>query len=379
MRVGFDARDVLRKRTGVVNYTLHLARALGRQGDGSVFLAYVDGFSDPAVVPPPDVQLRRRRAPGPLWKHLALPLALAADRADLFHSPTGTLPAWSPCPTVVTIHDLYADVAPEWFPARMAGHLQRAQRRAARSARMVIAVSENTRADLVRRFGIPAARVVVVPNGVDHAWFRPGVAGAAGEQVRTGEAYGVAAPFVLCVGSLLPWRNATRLLRAVARLRERERAAGQQQHQLLFVGRDIWGTDPTARLAREQGWEQWVRFAGYAPDEDLPRLYRAADVFAYPSLYEGFGIPPVEAMACGTPVVASTGGALPEVLGDAALLVDPFDEAALADALDAAAHDAAVRATLRARGLARAARYDWARAAEETWAVYRSAVGAESA
>jgi glycosyltransferase involved in cell wall biosynthesis len=157
----------------------------------------------------------------------------------------------------------------------------------------------------------------------------------------------------------MPWRNAPRLLRAASRL----------GFGLLFVGRDIWGNDPTQRLAREQGWD-WARFAGYVGADDLPALYAAASVFAYPSLYEGFGIPPLEAMACGTPVVASTQGALPEVLGDAALLVDPYDEDALAQALQAAAED---RGQLRRRGLQRAARYDWSVAAAETWRVYEQA------
>src|SRR5439155_397916 len=137
-------------------------------------------------------------------------------------------------------------------------------------------------------------------------------------------------------GSLMPWRNAPRLLRAAARL----------HFGLLFVGRDIWGNDPTQRLAAENGWA-WARFAGYVLDADLPALYAAARVFAYPSLYEGFGIPPLEAMACGTPVVASTGGALPEVLGDAALLINPYDEGQFAEALQAAAHDGVLRPVSR--------------------------------
>jgi glycosyltransferase involved in cell wall biosynthesis len=160
----------------------------------------------------------------------------------------------------------------------------------------------------------------------------------------------------------MPWRNAPRLLVAAARL----------EVGLLFVGRDIWGTDPTARLAAERGWD-WARFTGYVDDDALPELYSAARVFAYPSLYEGFGIPPLEAMACGTPVVASTRGALPEVLGDAALLVDPRDTDALAQALEAALGDSG---DLRRRGLERAARFDWATTAEQTWQVYRATAAA---
>jgi glycosyltransferase involved in cell wall biosynthesis len=365
LRVGFDGRDLLRKRTGMVNYAVHLAQRLARRDDAEL-VVYADSFVDPVVKPPSCVPLRRLTAPPIAWKHLALPLALRRDRVALFHSPTGTLPLWAPCKQVVTIHDLFAEVEPRWFPPRMALQLRRAQRRAACSAAAVIAVSENTRHDIVERYGVPPERVHVVNNGIDHTRFRPpdGEADLDGVAAR----YDVRRPFILCVGSLLPWRNAPRLLRAAAELRRRHKL----DHHLLFVGRDIWGTDPTAAIARENGWDAWAKFPGYIGDEDLPLLYWAADVFAYPSLYEGFGIPPVEAMACGTPVVASIMGSLPEVCGDAALLVDPRDEQALAGALYKAMSDTEQRVHLRARGLARAARYSLDREAEETWRVYQS-------
>jgi glycosyltransferase involved in cell wall biosynthesis len=207
---------------------------------------------------------------------------------------------------------------------------------------------------------------------VDHGRFRPRAVDAAAVARR----YGVPSPFVLFVGSLLPWRNTPRLLRAVARLRQRflRLRPDSAPPGLLIVGRDVWGTDPTRRLAAEQGWTDWARFTGYVSDDELPSLYAAAAVFAYPSLYDGFGIPPVEAMACGTPVVASTAGALPEVLGDAAVLVDPTDEEMLAEGLQAAFDHAD---DLRQRGLARAARYSWDQAAEQTWAVYRQVVAGQ--
>jgi glycosyltransferase involved in cell wall biosynthesis len=356
LRVGFDGRDLLRKRSGVVNNARHLARELTRTHPSEVRI-YVDRpRAELREMPPADVPIHQLSAPPVLWKHVALPIALERDRVDVFHSPTGTLPLAAPCRQVVTIHDLFAAVEPRWFSPRMGWQLRLTQRRAARTATRVIAVSEHTRRDLIERYDITADKIDVVYNGVDAHRFGPAEVDAEAVARR----FGVRHPFVLCVGSLMPWRNGPRLLRAVARL----------GYGLLFVGRDIWGTDPTARLAAEHGWD-WARFAGYVTDAELPALYAAAAVFAYPSLYEGFGIPPLEAMACGTPVVASTAGALPEVLGDAALLVDPYDEAALAEALRAAADD---RGSLRRRGLERAARYTWSGAAAETWGVYEAAI-----
>ena len=360
LRVGFDGRDLLRKRTGVVNNTMHLARELSARHPSDIVI-YADRPLSDGEAPPSSVPVRTLGGPPVLWKHVTLPLAMARDRIHVFHSPTGTLPIVAPCRQVVTIHDLFAAIEPRWFSPRTSMQLRLTQRRAAHGARAVIAVSERTRQDLIERYRVPAERVRVVYNGVDHDRFRPSDGQVDAEAVA--RRFGVPYPFILFVGSLMPWRNAPRLLRAASRLKM----------GLLFVGRDIWGTDPTARLAAEHGWE-WARFAGYAHDDDLPALYAAASVFAYPSFYEGFGIPPVEAMACGTPVVASTGGALAEVLGDAALLVDPYDESALAEALEAAAQD---HGELRRRGLARAARYTWPKAALETWQVYESAfVGA---
>jgi glycosyltransferase involved in cell wall biosynthesis len=353
MRVGFDGRDLLRKRTGVVNNALFLSRELISSHPEDL-VVYADRPDHPDEQAPDNVPLRRLNAPPVVWKHLALPLALWRDRVDVFHSPTGTLPVAAPSRQVVTIHDLFATIEPRWFAPRAGFQLRTAQRRAARSANMVIAVSERTRADLVERFRVPPERIRVVHNGVDHARFRP----AEVDREAIARRFGVRHPFILCVGSLMPWRNAPRLLRAASRL----------EFGLLFVGRDIWGTDPTAQMAAENGWD-WAAFAGYVPDDELPALYAAASVFAYPSLYEGFGIPPLEAMACGTPVVASNAGALPEVLGDAALLVDPYNEQALVDALEAAAGDT----HLTQKGLARAAKYTWSKAATETWQVYEAA------
>ena len=233
-RVALDGRDVLRKRTGVVNNTLHLARQVTADHPADV-LVYVDRPETADEPAPLDLPLRCLSAPPILWKHVGLPLALARDGVDVFHSPTGTLPLWAPCRQVVTIHDVFAAIEPHWFTPRMGWQLRTTQRRAAHAATAVIAVSESTRRDLVERYAVPAERIRVIHNGVDHARFRPQEVDAEAVARR----YGVRHPFILCVGSLMPWRNGPRLLRAAAHL----------NYGLLFVGRDIWGTDPTASLA----------------------------------------------------------------------------------------------------------------------------------
>ena len=310
LRVGFDGRDLLRKRTGVVNNTLHLARELTAAHPSEV-IVYAD---QPA---------RRRRAAARRVRCAgcdAPPVALEARGAaagpgarstsSVFHSPTGTLPLLAPCRQVVTIHDLFAAVEPRWFAPRVGCSC--APPSAARRTRpaRVIAVSECTRRDLVERFGVPA------PNASASSTTASTTLDFARRSRRRSRRAALrrAATRSSCA-SARSCRGATRRDCCAPRLDSTTACC-------LSAATSGAPTRPQ-RLAADNGWD-WARFAGYVPDADLPALYAAARVFAYPSLYEGFGIPPLEAMACGTPVVASTAGALPEVLGDAALLVDPL-------------------------------------------------------
>lgn len=365
MKVGFDARDVLRPRTGVANHALHLLEALAGCSRGHALLPYVDRRDDGRS--PKGVRLRAIPGPPGVWKHVSLPIALVADRVDLFHSPSGTLPLWSPCPAVVTVHDLFAEIEPSWFPARVGLQLRYTMRRACRVARRILAVSEATKGDIARFYGVPRERIHVVHNGVDVV-FRPLDDTDAQRAVR--ERYLDGAPFILYVGSRFPWRNLPRLIEAFGRLKRRRALPG---HRLLIVGRDIWGMDPSPALVQRLELKGEVRFAGYVQPQELPALYRAAEALAYPSLYEGFGIPPLEAMACGTPVLTSTRGGLAEVVGDAALVVEPEDVEALASGLERVVLDDPLRQRLRAMGLARANLFSWERAAEQTWEVYEAA------
>jgi glycosyltransferase involved in cell wall biosynthesis len=269
---------------------------------------------------------------------------------------------------VVTVHDLFAEVEPGWLPVAVRFQLRRTIRRACRIARRVIAVSHATRRDLTRYYGVRPEQIAVVYNGVDSA-YRP----AADEECQRAlrERYVSGARFILYVGSRFPWRNVPRLVEAFHRLRTENKLT---RHRLLLVGRDIWGNDATPALVERLGLNDAVRVAGYVMAEELPVLYRAADVLAYPSFYEGFGMPPLEAMASGTPVVTTARGGLAEVVGDAAVLVDPDSVDSIADGLERAISDEMLREQLRVSGLAQAARFSWSTAAEQTWDVYNAAL-----
>jgi glycosyltransferase involved in cell wall biosynthesis len=234
-------------------------------------------------------------------------------------------------------------------------------RAAVRRADHLLAISEHTRRDLIDLLGAPPAGVTVTHCGVDPT-FRPlDAAQVAAWRAR----YGLPERFILYVGTLEPRKNVPRLLDAYARLRRR----GPVPPLVLVGGRGWRHAAIDARLAA-LGLGDAVRFLGYVPAAELPLCYNAAGVFVYPSLYEGFGLPPLEALACGTPVVTSNAASLPEAVGDAAVLVDPRDPAALADALAAALADEPLRQRLRAAGLAQARRFSWRRMAEQTLAVY---------
>ncbi len=325
----------------------------------------------PPGIPPPRAAVR----PGVRWQPEAarpysatelwrLALDARRDRAEVFHAPHYVCPPLLPCPAVVTVHDLIH----LRFGSRRAPRLGRLYARvmlrlAVRRAARLIVVSESTRRDLLARLGGAPERVRVIPNGVA-AHFRPAPEDAALDAPLG--ALGVSRPYLLFVGNPLPHKNLPRLLDAVAGLPAE-------------VGRlVIAGVRPAMRPGVEaacamRGLGHRVTILAPLPAETLPLLYQGATALACPSLWEGFGLPALEAMACGTPVVAADRGALPEVVGDAALLVDPTNVDALREALYNVAVHAPLRAVLRAAGLARARAFSWRQAAEATVAVYREA------
>jgi glycosyltransferase involved in cell wall biosynthesis len=316
---------------------------------------------------PPNLKVVSFQMPNyTMWEQVGLPLLLARDRPSLFHSPFG-LPIVCPSPGIATIHDLCFITHPETFTHRMRTYFRLFIPRSARRARIVLTVSETSRRRLVELFGIPETKVRVVPNGIA-ADFHPIRDPRRLADVR--KAHGLPERFILYVGTREPRKNVVTLLRACQRLWARGCV-----EKLVLVGRRGWLSEPIEEFVRRAGLDDRVVFAGYLPRRDLPAVYSAATLFVFPSICEGFGLPPVEAMACGTPVVASNASALPEVLGTAARLVNPLDPAGLALAIEEVLDDERLRERLRADGFERATMYRWDAAARRVLQIYEEVCG----
>ena len=374
MRIAYDATAIPRLMAGAAVYTYELARALAAVDVENEYVIFARGthFDDlPAVRP--GLRVLKVRAPSRplrlLWEQAVLPLRLRGLGIDVLHSPHHTTPLLPcACRRVVTIHDLTFLLLPERYPPTRRLYFQAMTRLSARVADAIIVPSEAVRGDVMRLLRPPAERVFVIPEAAGAA-FHPQDAVAI-EAVR--RRYGLERPFLLSVGSLEPGKNRERLLQALARLRARG-----LKHSLVVAGQQAWRHEGEAPLARRLGLADSVRFLGHVPQADLPALYGAADLFVFPSLYEGFGLPALEAMACGTPVVASNVSAVPEVVGDAALQVSPLDVEALAGAMERLLRDDRLRADLRERGLERARQFSWEKAARQTVEVYHRVVAAK--
>jgi glycosyltransferase involved in cell wall biosynthesis len=303
------------------------------------------------------------------WEQTVLPLAAARARLPLLACPVNIRPVGCPCPAVVTVHDLIFLRDPARYQASKRLYLQALTGWSVRHARRVIAVSEATAADITGLLGVPRRRITVIPNGVEADGLRPL---PPAEVAAFRRAKGLPDNVILYVGTLEPRKNLPALVRAFAAVREATGAT------LVIAGGKGWFYEEIFRTVRELGLEDAVRFPGYVPDAELPLWYNSARVFAYPSVYEGFGLPALEALACGVPVIAADTSALPEVVGTAGVLVDPHSDAALAAALRAVLTDPALAARLAAAGPAQAARFSWDAAARQTLAVYESAIAGNS-
>ena len=285
---------------------------------------------------------------------------------DVLHVPSYRRLVWQrPCPLVATIHDLAPFRVPKKYSWTRMFYGRVVARRLAQRQDAVIAISQNTARDIRQFFDVPPDRLTVIHNGLDHDRFFPGNRFEAHDLIA--RRHNLSAPFFLYVARLEhPAKNHVRLISAFNEFKSVTRS----DWQLIFGGSDWHGAEAIHAAAKQSPFASDIRLLGFVADKDLPALYRAADVFVYPSLYEGFGMPPIEAMACGCPVISSTRGSLGEVVGDAAAIVEPEDVASITKQLISLAGDASLRERLRAAGLAQAKQFDWNNTASQTLSLY---------
>ncbi len=366
MRVAFDAHVIGENESGNETYAVNLLRALLENPTGDtyqVLTPYPDRLRAILPLPPSAEIVRVRPATSVLRVPFGMPAAVRRHHSDVLHV-SYVAPPVVACPTVVTVHDLSYLAYPRSLSPRARFILTALVPLSVRRAARVIAVSAFTRQDLVTRYGIAEEKISVIYEAAGPA-FR--VLDGAG---RRRLPVGVTEPFVLAVGNLEPRKNLVRLVEAFATIAREPVITAK----LVVVGKAKGEEGALERLVEQHRLGDRVVFTGVVGEDELVLLYNRAALFIYPSLYEGFGLPPLEAMACGCPVVASNVTAMPEVLGDAALLVDPTSTHVWAEAIRTILQRDELGRKLRAKGLNQVARYSWARAAEQTREVYGDAV-----
>ncbi|MCS6927334.1 MAG: glycosyltransferase family 4 protein [Candidatus Binatia bacterium] len=379
MRIGIDCSLVPGERVGIGQYAYQLVQALSRIDHENEYVLYPvfyytfhPQYRRVAWPQAANIRVAFRWLPRPVLRALRHSRApwftkeWLLGRVDVVHSVSFSAPRLRSAHKrlVVTIHDLSFLTRPECHTQENIAHAVSGTRAAVAWADALIAISQHTRQDLIERVGAPPDRVVVTylaPNPLCRRETDPAVLSSLRQRYRLPGA------FILFVGSLEPRKNVARLLAAYAQLK----ATLRRDVHLVIAGGRGWLNDNIRPTVHDLGVAEQVHFLGYVPETDLPGLYSLAAVFAYPSLYEGFGLPVLEAMQCGTPVLTSNVSALPEVAGEAALLVTPTDVDDIAVGLARLLEDAALRAELSARGVARARLFSWERCAQETLAVYR--------
>jgi len=360
MLIGIDAsRSAAAQRTGTENYSLYLIRSLLALDRSNRYRLYfnqppsADMFGASERVEMVEMPFRR------LWTHVRLSWEMAWRAPDVLFVPAHVLPVVHPRRSVVTIHDLGYLYYPEAHTRSARRYLDWSTGHNVRQASHIIADSQATRSDLVRHYHVPERNISVIYPGGGSS-LRPVTDAARLLAVR--ERYGLPGRYLLYVGTIQPRKNLRRLIEAYGLLIQRPETSDLS---LVIAGKKGWLYESIFRRTVELGLEERVLFLGYVESDDLPALMSAALAFVLPSLYEGFGLPVWEAMSCGAPVVCSNTSALPEVVGDAALLVDPMDVQGLAQAMGQVANDEALRLELRERGFAQAARFSWERCASE--------------
>lgn len=371
--IGIDATAAYEQGAGIGRYVRELVQALALEDTRTPYRLFVAGVTRQSLPKPPGPNfVWRPTRITPLWfarvwhrLQVPLPVEVFTGRVRLFHATDFTLPPTLPgTPTLLTVHDLSFVRAPETTTPVLKAYLDRVVPRSVRRATHVVADSQATKDDLIALYGTPPDKITVLLSGVS-AHFRRVTDADARRAVLA--RYGVPAqPYIFTVGTVQPRKNYARLMQALAALG----AEGAGLHLVIAGGRG-WLDSPIYAAVKSLDLGERVHFAGFVDDADLPALYSGALCLAYPSLYEGFGFPVLEAFACETPVITSKLSSMPEVAGDAALLVDPYDVDALAAALRRLLRDQALRTALVARGSRQVAQFTWARTARQLHDLYQ--------
>lgn len=367
MRIAIDAHSVGAKLAGNESYAVNLIEALAQIDSVNNYTLYVTTAEAHERFHQrwPNFKVHTTLPHTPL---IRIPLTLSAELrknpVDVLHVQF-TAPPFCPCPVVVSVHDLSFEHLPQTFLRRSRTQLRLTVRHSARRADRILTLSEHARGDVIDTYKIDPAKVVAIPLAApDH--FGPITDDKELQRVRHN--YGIDGDYVLSVGSIQPRKNLVRLIKAYASLRGVH--TGNRLPKLVIVGRRGWLYDETLRALEETDVKDSVVLTGYVPESDLPALYSGALCFVYPSYFEGFGLPPLEAMKCGTPVVVGNATSLPEVVGDAGLQVDPFDVSAIAGAINELINNLELRRELSVKGLKRAELFEWRNTARQTLRVY---------
>jgi glycosyltransferase involved in cell wall biosynthesis len=371
VRIGIDARKL--HDFGIGTYIRNLLRQLARLDHDTeyVLLSRPEDQAVLSALGPNFRAVAERAGNYSLSEQLRIPMALRREKVSLFHAPHYVLPPLTGCRSVVTIHDCIHLMFPQYLPNRLALRYAKASiALAARRADRIMTVSESSKRDIMRFFGTPSDKIEVIYNSYDE---RFGIEPKAEDIERVRERYQLHDPFVLYAGNVKPHKNLERLIDAFHLVRNR----GLSDLKLVLIGDDISKYAALRRAVHRHQLHKYVRFLGYMPEDTLTAMYRLASVFVFPSLYEGFGLPPLEAMASGTPVVTSNLSSLPEVAGDAAILVDPYEPESIADGVYQVLTDRDLSASLRERGLARAHQFSWETSVRRVHHIYESVLHAK--
>lgn len=379
MQIGIDGRYIQDHFPGIGRYTYNLIDKLAKVAPEAEFLVLHNPrlrntrHDVPKLAQNRNVQMVPLDVPTFSWREQFTLRSLAKRLPlNLLHSPYYIKPYWLPCPSVVTFYDVIPVLYPQYLPSPWARLLFRLTvRLALRSAAVVITISESAADDLLSRFGVPSDRVWVTPLAADDR-FRPYGAQAIAELCQK---YSLPAEYILYVGINKPHKNLVHLLEVFSLL-ETSAGATQEPPPLVLAGKE----DPRYPQAHDMvgrlGLDDRVFFLGDVADDDLPLLYAGATLFVFPSLYEGFGLPVLEAMACGTPVICSNTSSLPEIVGSAAITLDPLDREAWAQAMEKVLSSGVLRREMQEKGLRRAKMFSWEQTARRTWQAYQEVLRA---